>query len=603
MSSFITIKNGLNICLFFFLLFTANNAFSNELFDADKQLKTADNIRSKNPAQFKKIINELSSNKKALSTEQAHYLNYLIAYQQSISGELQKSIKIYKSIINSNASIELKFRANSSIINTFAITQNWTEGLLYLSRNFELLDQLSNIQVKQNGLIVSALFYNLMGQYELGHHYALSVLAATKNDRALCLANQLILEARFKLKQIDTDDIKINQAIDLCLQEKEIIMASAIRTYLAKLHMDNGDTLQAKKLLLQTLSLIEDTNYTPVIAEYYSLLAEIYYKENNFYSSAEYANKTLIKTRALGNSKPLILGHSLLYKIELQNNSPKKALDHYIKYAEANQAHLENEKAKHLAFQLAEHKELEQKNHIEFLNKKNALLTAEQALTKANAENTRFIMIILAMSLTVLIFWGVRLLRAHKRIKQLAEYDALTGIFNRGHFTQVANNALRYCESAEQELSLIMFDLDYFKNVNDKYGHACGDWALKKTIEVCQTIGRQNDIFARLGGEEFCLLLTSCDKQAALQRAEACRKAIAEISTAESGFDFTITASFGVTDAKTSGYELEKLLADSDSAAYASKHAGRNQVTVFEVKKTEESNGEKPLDNSWNIDP
>ncbi len=71
-----------------------------------------------------------------------------------------------------------------------------------------------------------------------------------------------------------------------------------------------------------------------------------------------------------------------------------------------------------------------------------------------------------------------------------------------------------------------------------------------------------------------------------MQRTEACRQAIAEINTANSGFDFTITASFGITDAKTSGYELEKLLADADSAAYASKHAGRNQVTVYsnEVK-------------------
>jgi len=598
-SSLITIKkNILNICLFFYLLLTTNILLGSEHSDIDQQLKTADGIRSKNPAQFKKIINKLNSNKKTLTNEQVHYLNYLIAYQQSITGKLQEAIIIYKNIIKSNASIELKFRANSSIINTFAITQDWAKGLFHLSNNVELIKQLSNVEVKQNGLIVSALFYNLIGQYELGRHYASSVLTATKDARALCLANQLILEAKFKLKQINANDIKINQAIDLCVKENEIIMASAIRTYLAKFYMNNNDALRAKELLLQTVNLIEATNYTPVIAKYYSLLAEIYFKENNSGISAEYANKTLIKTSSSGNSKPLILAHSLLYKIELQNNNHQKALKHYIKYAEADKAHLKNEKAKHLAFQLAEHKSLEQKNQIALLNKKNDLLTTEQALIHANAENTRLIIMVLVLTLSVLTFWGYRLLIAHKRIKELAEYDALTGIYNRGHFTQVANNAIKYCQSAEQALSLIMFDLDHFKNINDSYGHACGDWALKKVAEVCKSIGRQNDIFARLGGEEFCILLTSCDSKAAQLRAEACRQAIAEIITTDSGFEFSITASFGVTEVKISGFELEQLLADADSATYSSKHAGRNKVSLFQAKTTLES---AALDNSQNI--
>ena len=86
--------------------------------------------------------------------------------------------------------------------------------------------------------------------------------------------------------------------------------------------------------------------------------------------------------------------------------------------------------------------------------------------------------------------------------------------------------------------------------------------------------------------------------QSAEQRAEACRKAIAEINTTASGFDFTITASFGVTDTKTSGYDLGKLLADADNAAYASKDAGRNKVTLFKPKTVEQEVGK--LDSSLN---
>ena len=190
---------------------------------------------------------------------------------------------------------------------------------------------------------------------------------------------------------------------------------------------------------------------------------------------------------------------------------------------------------------------------------------------------------ILTIAIALFLLWAGRLWKSHKRIKQLAEYDTLTGIFSRGHFTQVTTSALSYCRSSQQPLSLIMFDLDFFKKVNDSYGHACGDWVLKEVVRVCQAIGRTNDIFARVGGEEFCLVLPSCQLNAAINRAEACRAAIESINTSATGHNFSVTASFGVTDAKHSGYNINKVLADADLAMYQSKHNGRNKVTEFQV--------------------
>ena len=126
-----------------------------------------------------------------------------------------------------------------------------------------------------------------------------------------------------------------------------------------------------------------------------------------------------------------------------------------------------------------------------------------------------------------------------------------------------------------------MFDLDHFKTINDKFGHPCGDWALKRTVDVCKAVGRKNDVFARIGGEEFVILLPSCTAAEASARAELYRACIESIQTEESGFDFTITASFGVTDSDASGYDLDGLLKDVDKAAYDSKNNGRNKVTTF----------------------
>lgn len=599
MFSLILKKNRLILSLFFILIFTHKNALSKKLEFIDQQLKNADIVRSSNPQQFNRIINQLEKNRRSLSSEQTHYLNYLLAYHQSISGKLASSVQSYKSIINSDASKKLKFRANSSIINTFAITQNWTEGLFYLTKNLEMLKSFPDGEAKQTGLITAAIFYNLIGQYELGFKYSSIGLANIENPRLFCIANQLNIEAKFKLKRVNIGSKEIGQAIESCEKVNEVIMTSQIHAYLARLHIDNGNNLKAEEILINRIKPIEKSKYAPVIAMYYALLAEIFFEKNNYRKAALFANKTLTKTSDSGNSKALISAYLLLYKINLKNGFHEEALDNYVKYSEANNAHLEGEKAKYLAFQLAENQAFEQESQIKLLNEKNNALAAEQSLAKTQAANRKLIILLLGLVILAFTFVGIRFCRSHKRVKELAEYDPLTGIYNRGHFTHVTNSALKYCKNAQQDLSVIMFDLDHFKKVNDSFGHACGDWALKETIKVCQNIGRKNDIFARLGGEEFCLVLTSCTIDVAMLRAEACRAAIEEIITEESGCEFSITASFGVTDLKRSGFNLDKLLADADMAAYASKNAGRNRVTMFEVPETSQP---KKLDNSWNYE-
>jgi diguanylate cyclase (GGDEF)-like protein len=349
------------------------------------------------------------------------------------------------------------------------------------------------------------------------------------------------------------------------------------------LYIDKNNITQAKSILLETLADIKSTQYAPVIAKYYALLSKLYFLDNNLSDSEYYAKKAIDKATGAGNSKPIIIAYYYLYKIYKNLNSDKEALSYYIKYSEAQNAHLKGEKAKNLAFQLAEHKSLEQETQIKLLNEKNNALAAEQALAKTQATNKKLIILSLTLIIFVFAFLGLRFYHAHKRVKGLAEYDPLTGAFNRGHFNHVAEDALQYCKNTRQDLSLIVFDLDHFKNVNDTFGHGCGDWALKETIKVCKEIGRKNDIFARLGGEEFCIVLPGCNIEAARLHAEACRAAIEAIDTKESTHEFHITASFGVTDVKLSGFNLDILLANADMAAYASKNSGRNLVTLHQA--------------------
>ncbi len=104
---------------------------------------------------------------------------------------------------------------------------------------------------------------------------------------------------------------------------------------------------------------------------------------------------------------------------------------------------------------------------------------------------------------------------------------------------------------------------------------------LESVARTCMNIGRTNDIFARLGGEEFCIILSCCDAVTALKIAEDYRKAIANIDSSPSGYTFPITASFGVTDSVQSGYSVEALTGHADNAMYLAKSTGRNKVCNY----------------------
>ena len=144
-----------------------------------------------------------------------------------------------------------------------------------------------------------------------------------------------------------------------------------------------------------------------------------------------------------------------------------------------------------------------------------------------------------------------------------------------------AEKALAQCERSGEQVSLIMFDLDHFKSINDNYGHVTGDWVLKEVAKTCAELCRPVDYFGRLGGEEFAILLRGCDQKAATRIADDCRMRIARIESSESGFGFQTTASFGVTSTRTSKNDLDKLMSQADQMLYRAKREGRNRVKAY----------------------
>ena len=164
------------------------------------------------------------------------------------------------------------------------------------------------------------------------------------------------------------------------------------------------------------------------------------------------------------------------------------------------------------------------------------------------------------------------------RYKHLAAFDPLTNLYNRYKFIEIYTTEFIAMQQRNHAMSLIMLDIDYFKKINDQYGHNVGDDVLTKIAQVLPLAVRNIDIICRWGGEEFILLLPTVDKKQALIIAEKLRKVISDIEFKEG---FKITASFGITDV-CAGDVLEEVVYRADTALYQAKQQGRNRTVIFE---------------------
>lgn len=166
-----------------------------------------------------------------------------------------------------------------------------------------------------------------------------------------------------------------------------------------------------------------------------------------------------------------------------------------------------------------------------------------------------------------------------KQLYDSATRDALTGAYNKKYFADQLKTEFAFCYRHKQELSLMLFDIDYFKKLNDGYGHLAGDFALKTLAQVVQKALRTEDIFARYGGEEFGVILRDTDAERAFLIAERIRRSIEAHEFIWENQRLPVTISVGVATLHDMNYPSPKALVKAaDELLYKAKHAGRNRT-------------------------
>jgi len=169
----------------------------------------------------------------------------------------------------------------------------------------------------------------------------------------------------------------------------------------------------------------------------------------------------------------------------------------------------------------------------------------------------------------------------HEAIYDLVARDGLTEIYNKRKYEEEVAREFARAVRHKRPLSLVMCDIDHFKHVNDNYGHLCGDFILKQIAAITVDLLRPEQVFARVGGDEFVILSPETEGEGARALAEKLRERVSSFDYFYAGFKVPITCSFGVADLVAEVTSPEKLYEAADRALYLAKNGGRNRVQMY----------------------
>lgn len=228
----------------------------------------------------------------------------------------------------------------------------------------------------------------------------------------------------------------------------------------------------------------------------------------------------------------------------------------------------------------------------DFLVRPSLTLLFEQSIpAEVYRESVYYSLIGLILSvkgiITALVLIGATIAEWTKTLREASERDLLTGLLNRGAFEQSMRSLLPRAQTEGRPLTLVVTDIDHFKQVNDIWGHQSGDLALSRFGELLREMVRDSDVAGRIGGEEFCIAVWNCESEPAERLAERIRQAFARIEHEGLNNDIRLTASFGVATARE-GETYERLFARADTALYRAKSRGRDRVENAERQRVDD---------------
>jgi len=569
------VRERILLAVFCCQLFAASAGIAAE--DLESRIAKAEELNlTASWEESQRFIDELLADIDQASQEQRAQIRFLQARNLALSGAYQEAIDLLEPLLEQELGSSLKLRIHRLAANIELQRDEFESAYRFMLRGVDLLPQVDAATPKTNLLAMMADFYAAAGEADraIEHGARALEIARTSGDlRNICVANHDLSLAQEEAGHLEKALENRERALDFCRRAGDPVHLGASMIHLGDLLFERGRLAEAKDNVQAGIRKLQEAGFRDGVYLGKLILARILFEEG----ATDEAEKLLLplvdSLDELRIWRYVSDCHQMLSRIAEKDGRYRVALEHQRIAEDADDRLLDRARAMRVAYLQVELDTRQKEQQIELLRERNRVLE----LRDESQRQRRYMALGGAAAATIIVFLLFALLlrtRSDRRhLLWLSQHDGLTGLTNHTSFFRRANEALAVCTQSRQPFTLITADIDYFKNLNDEFGHDMGDCVLRRIGELMQEVFWPQGIVGRVGGEEFAIALAGMERERAMELIQEFDERLGQIEE----IDTPITLSYGIAETL---YEIsvERLRRLGDQALYEAKRRGRNQV-------------------------
>ena len=403
------------------LVWAAQAALASNLGDL---LSKADQVKISDHAEFRRLLKTVDAHASELSGAEREYFDYLQGYGSAYDGDYEAAIKKLAALQDSARDITIRFRAGATVVNSLSVHKRYKESYSRLNTFLVLLPRVSNGEARQQGMLIAALSYMDIGQYQLSLRLAQTIIDENWAGKGVCRGGQVKVRALYLSRKLQEAGPEMQGAIDACAKAGEIAFENAIPLEPARAYLRRKQYDEAIALLTGHYDDVLKIGYRFVISEYDSLLAQAYRGKSSTPMARKLALDAIQNTDADQFTEPLADAYSVLYELAKDEGDFKSALAFHEQYATANRGYLDDDRARHLAFQSVSRQSSSDQLQIEVQSEQNRESQLRRELDAKAAETTRLHITLLVLVVSFAGFWIYLARRSNLHLTSNSQFDS-----------------------------------------------------------------------------------------------------------------------------------------------------------------------------------
>ncbi len=545
----------------------------------DDLLSRADPLTTLPARELEQLVKTLIPLEDQASAEQRLAIDLFKLRHFVITGKYAAAEELIRKLDQPNTPPDYRIRTYTIALALYHLEGKYVRAFNLLRKLQQLLPWTDNADLQYLAVSTAPELYIDAGDLDKALELSnMALRAAERTGKAInfCTAYDALGGTHLKRNELDLAEQNYRTMLAYCNSVPAPLFSGMALAGLGLVHQDRNEHEAALEKFETALELSRKTNYDYGI--FFSLisLATSHLALGHEELAEKFLDMAIPKLENTSISQDHTNAYALKSQLSELRGDYKEALAWFKKKSAVEKRIMDNRKTIRIAQLQVEFEVKNKEQHIKQLIRENQLL----ALQKKNNSQQSLIIImgLIITALVVMVLW-LKAQRERSHFKHMSQVDPLTGLYNHAYCYSLAEASFHECGRQNKPFTVVVADIDWFKYVNDTYGHAAGDKVLQHIAAVLKECLGREGIVGRTGGEEFTCFLPGKDLAQAMKLVERCRQQIHPV--VDYGKSIEVTLSYGLAQAQGNYNTLDTLVRDADEALYKAKRNGRNQVRAF----------------------